>query len=256
MVFRTAAELERITSADRLWEEITKRLKTFGIDHVIYLTADDKQSEPYVRCTVEGLYGSTCPRDDPFLKHCCNSYDIARTGVEFLDEHSYLPTAAQNFIRNAAAAGFRSGLGIPMRLRGTPRCGGFNLGTGLSREEFLKRIWPRAEDFRLFCLLMHRRIEELTQPATAPANEEFRTPLIAPDMPTVDDVLSPREREVIYLLARGSTRKEAAHACDISVHTVSDYAKTAYRKLGVRNRAQAAQLIFATQPANGSDSEL
>ena len=50
--------------------------------------------------------------------------------------------------------------------------------------------------------------------------------------------------EVIVLLSQGNTRAETARICGISVHTVSDYAKHGYRKLGIRNRAQAADLML------------
>ncbi|MEX0370382.1 MAG: response regulator transcription factor [Tateyamaria sp.] len=49
---------------------------------------------------------------------------------------------------------------------------------------------------------------------------------------------------MVYLLARGLSRKEMARVCGISLHTVGDYIKTAYRKLGIHNRAEAARLVF------------
>ncbi len=57
------------------------------------------------------------------------------------------------------------------------------------------------------------------------------------------------------LLAHGYTRQQTAHRCNLSIHTVSDYAKSGYRKLGIRNRAQAAALVHATagEPAPKSD---
>ena len=59
----------------------------------------------------------------------------------------------------------------------------------------------------------------------------------------VTDQLSPREREIIYLIARGLSRKECARLCQISPHTVAEYTKNAYRKLGVRNRFEAADAL-------------
>ena len=44
-------------------------------------------------------------------------------------------------------------------------------------------------------------------------------------------------------MAQGLSRKDCARLCRISVHTVSDYTKSAYRKLGLRNRAEAANLL-------------
>ena len=51
--------------------------------------------------------------------------------------------------------------------------------------------------------------------------------------------LSPREREVLDLLARGYLYKEIAEALTISVPTVNTYIRRIYEKLHVRSRAQA-----------------
>ena len=51
--------------------------------------------------------------------------------------------------------------------------------------------------------------------------------------------LSPREREVLELLARGYLYKEIANMLQISVQTVNTYIRRIYEKLHVRSRAQA-----------------
>jgi DNA-binding NarL/FixJ family response regulator len=51
--------------------------------------------------------------------------------------------------------------------------------------------------------------------------------------------LSPREREVLELLARGYLYKEIAGVLQISVQTVNTYIRRIYEKLHVRSRAQA-----------------
>jgi len=51
--------------------------------------------------------------------------------------------------------------------------------------------------------------------------------------------LSPREREVIELLARGYLYKEIAELLKISEQTVNTYIRRIYEKLHVRSRAQA-----------------
>ena len=53
--------------------------------------------------------------------------------------------------------------------------------------------------------------------------------------------LSPREREVLSLIARGATNKEIADDLFHSPHTVKDHTSSLYRKLDVRNRAEAVQ---------------
>ncbi len=53
------------------------------------------------------------------------------------------------------------------------------------------------------------------------------------------DVLSPREREVLELLARGRRVKEVAAQLDVSARTVDGYLQRIYCKLHVRNKAGA-----------------
>ena len=53
--------------------------------------------------------------------------------------------------------------------------------------------------------------------------------------------LSPREREVLALLASGATNREIAAKLHLSPHTVKEHTGKLYRKLDVRNRAEAVQ---------------
>lgn len=53
--------------------------------------------------------------------------------------------------------------------------------------------------------------------------------------------LSPREREVLELIATGATNPEIAAQLYLSPHTVKEHTSALYRKLGVRNRAEAVQ---------------
>jgi len=55
--------------------------------------------------------------------------------------------------------------------------------------------------------------------------------------------LSPREREVIELLARGYLYKEIAEKLAISVPTVNTYIRRIYEKLHVRSRSQAVAIF-------------
>lgn len=51
--------------------------------------------------------------------------------------------------------------------------------------------------------------------------------------------LSPRERQILELLATGMVPKEAAAELNISYETVRDYLKQIYQKLHVRSRTEA-----------------
>lgn len=53
--------------------------------------------------------------------------------------------------------------------------------------------------------------------------------------------LSEREREVVTLMATGATNREIAARLHLSPHTVKEHTSALYRKLDVRNRAEAVQ---------------
>jgi DNA-binding NarL/FixJ family response regulator len=53
--------------------------------------------------------------------------------------------------------------------------------------------------------------------------------------------LSVRERDVIGLIAAGATNREIAQRLYLSPHTIKEHTSTIYRKLGVRNRAEAVK---------------
>jgi DNA-binding NarL/FixJ family response regulator len=53
--------------------------------------------------------------------------------------------------------------------------------------------------------------------------------------------LSDREREVLAMISTGATNREIAAAMHVGTETVKTHARTVYRKLGVRNRTEAAQ---------------
>ncbi|MGA9859788.1 MAG: response regulator transcription factor [Solirubrobacteraceae bacterium] len=62
--------------------------------------------------------------------------------------------------------------------------------------------------------------------------------------PTADQptpLLTEREREVLDLIAAGSTNREIAEQLYLSPHTVKEHTSAVYRKLQARNRAEAVQ---------------
>ena len=52
--------------------------------------------------------------------------------------------------------------------------------------------------------------------------------------------LSPREREVLEMAARGLTNAQIANSLFVTVHAVKFHLAGIYRKLGVGNRTEAA----------------
>ncbi len=230
--------IEGAQTVDALWQTAVAALDAQGVSFVTYLTVARDFSNPVLLTTMPELYELYDPSADPFLHHCCTNYEITRMGAAYLPDYPYLPEAAQTFIAQAEKIGFKSGLGIPVRLLGGARFGGFNMGTRLERAAFEAEVLPHVEQFRLFALLLHRRLEELQQ-----ENPPGEAVLDLQPMPALTD-LSPREKEIIWLMAKGLSRKEIARSCALSPHTVADYTRSAYRKLGVKNRVEATRVAL------------
>jgi DNA-binding NarL/FixJ family response regulator len=64
---------------------------------------------------------------------------------------------------------------------------------------------------------------------------------------TPDVALSPREKEVLALVAKGYINKEIASMLSLSEDTVRGYLKHIYDKLHVRSRTEAAMKYFGRQ---------
>ncbi len=88
------------------------------------------------------------------------------------------------------------------------------------------------------------RGESLLDPkVTGPLVDRLKE-LSAKEQPS-DDPLSPREREVLALIARGLTNKEIAEDLVISEHTARNHVTNILDKLGLSRRAEAA--VYATR---------
>jgi ATP/maltotriose-dependent transcriptional regulator MalT len=62
-----------------------------------------------------------------------------------------------------------------------------------------------------------------------------------PQVASAATLLSERERAVLDLIAGGATNREIASELHLSPHTVKDHTSVLYKKLKVRNRAEAVQ---------------
>jgi DNA-binding NarL/FixJ family response regulator len=68
--------------------------------------------------------------------------------------------------------------------------------------------------------------------------------------------LSPREREVLQLIARGLNNREIAQTLYISERTVKNHISNILSRLGVRDRTQAALLVSSVLPLLDKNSTL
>jgi DNA-binding CsgD family transcriptional regulator len=57
-------------------------------------------------------------------------------------------------------------------------------------------------------------------------------------------LLTPREAEVLELAALGQTNLQVAAGLGVSVHAVKFHLASIFRKLGVKNRTEAAAVYF------------
>ena len=69
----------------------------------------------------------------------------------------------------------------------------------------------------------------------------------------VTPVFSHREREILGLVATGATNREIADRLYLAESTVKSHLSTAFSKLGVRSRAEAATIVLAGDAAINLD---
>ena len=96
--------------------------------------------------------------------------------------------------------------------------------------------------------MMTKLVSVFRMRPAAPAAEPVVTAVVAPEPSREAQVavglLSPREREILLLIARGDSNKHIARELDIAETTVKINVQHILRKLGLSSRVQAA--VFAT----------
>lgn len=65
----------------------------------------------------------------------------------------------------------------------------------------------------------------------------FTSPAPTPD----EGSLTRRETEVLDLIARGLSNNEIAEATSLSINSIKSFIRSAYRKIGVEDRAHAIE---------------
>lgn len=64
-------------------------------------------------------------------------------------------------------------------------------------------------------------------------------PTKTPALGQPDNILTPRECDVLTMFAKGLSYQDAAAALELSVHTIGDHVKRIYKKMQVRSRSEA-----------------
>ena len=86
--------------------------------------------------------------------------------------------------------------------------------------------------------LTRRKTEIIIQPATEPSGEPF-----APDLARLEQLtITPRELEILQLIAAGLSNQEIADKLFVSANTVKTHSSRLFDKLGARRRTEAVRL--------------
>jgi two-component system nitrate/nitrite response regulator NarL len=117
------------------------------------------------------------------------------------------------------------------------------LETGVSA--FVDKTAPNAE---VLCAIRHAAVAAASFTATGLVHALARRGQVAAEQPvsgpTVGLALSPREQEVLSLLATGRSVPEIAGAMFVSLSTAKTYVSRVYDKLGAVNRANAIMIAL------------
>jgi DNA-binding CsgD family transcriptional regulator len=87
-----------------------------------------------------------------------------------------------------------------------------------------------------------------------PVHINIRMAPMAVAPPVRPITLSPREYEILGLLAEGLTGREIARRLFLSPETVRTHIRNATKRLGAKTRVQAVALMLGHAPATGSAS--
>jgi len=106
------------------------------------------------------------------------------------------------------------------------------------------RAWgivsPEANQAELIAAVLAVDLGYIVAPG--PVLETFWVEPYSPDAGPLIETLTPREIEVLQLLAHGLANKQIALELEISEHTVKFHISSIYRKLGTTNRTAAVRL--------------
>lgn len=105
-----------------------------------------------------------------------------------------------------------------------------------------------AKDFsereRLIVNLLAPHIIQAFQNAEEVSRIQNKAGIERPGMEEWNDLLTPREEEVLYWVAQGKGNQDTAIICSMSEKTVKKHLEQIYRKLGIENRYAAARLVM------------
>jgi DNA-binding CsgD family transcriptional regulator len=85
-------------------------------------------------------------------------------------------------------------------------------------------------------------VKEILVPTPAPISVPAEAPFIRNERKREDLSITPRELEILELMAQGMSNREIAERLFVSENTVKTHSSRVFDKLGARRRTQAVQL--------------
>ena len=215
-----------------VWDVAAGFFASCGLDRIIYLDVGPVRERVLTTMPAAWMAHYTernHARIDPFIRYCAASLAPVGTGIDYLEEHSYLDARERGFIREAAETGFRSGMSCMIRVKGSMGAAGWNLGSTMPRQQLEKMLARHGDILRLAAHLSHEKL------AQSDSSAEVAAP-----------VLSPRETECLQWLAAGLRTKEIANRMGIRPITVELHLRNARNRLGAQTREQALARAIAS----------
>ena len=218
----TLAKLEQAESADDLQEIIEALRDQFGVDHIVYHWVNSNGEQygvgTYSDEWVSQYLNKNYLRIDPVIQGCSQRFHP--TDWKQLDWSS---KSARAFYKDAVDHGIgNQGFSIPIR-GPNGQFALFSLSCNCSDQD-----WSDfTERFRRDLILLAHFFNQ-----TALTLEPDRQPEAVPK-------LSPREADVLTLLATGHSRSQVANTLQISEHTLRAYIESARFKLRALNTTHA-----------------
>lgn len=213
------------TEGSRLWEASTRWLEGLGFDRVLHLDVQGAGNVA-VRTTLGPAFethyqDAGLARHDPFLTYCLRSPDPLGTGVDYLNDYSYLSPEEKSVIYAASETGYRAGFSCVVRM-GAMGCEAWNVGSTLARRDIEAIRRERGSEIRFGLMALRGRLG-----ARPYAQLEQ---------------LTTREKACLDLLSSGLRTKAIAHELGLAPVTVELHLRNARNKLGAATRDQALAL--------------
>ncbi|WP_343080946.1 LuxR family transcriptional regulator [Ostreiculturibacter nitratireducens] len=214
--------LQRTTTLEDLQATILALRDRFGVDHLVYYSAMPSD-RPYAALTypsrwVERYVEQRYARIDPVVQGCFGRFSAV--------DWKHLDWSARKvraFLAEALEEGIgNQGLSVPIR--------------GPNGKFALFTLSHRSPD-ALWESYTRQHIDDVILVAHFVSQKALEIES-GPD-PLPATALSPREVDVLTLLATGHSRAHAAESLGISEHTLRVYIESARRKLGAANTTHA-----------------